>query len=67
MRRRQGDDPRRCRCPTKHGALDQAGDLTDETKLRLPDAGKPARWPVEISFVIAPLILLVMANPDDKI
>ena len=29
--------------------------------------GKPARWPVEISFVIAPLILLVMANPDDII
>jgi hypothetical protein len=29
--------------------------------------GKPTRWPVEISFVIAPLIPLVMANPDDII
>jgi hypothetical protein len=51
----------------EHGALDQAGDVTGETDLRASDAGKSARWPVEISFVLAPLILLVMANPDDII
>jgi hypothetical protein len=51
----------------EHGALDQAGDITGATDLRASDAGKPARWPVEISFVIAPLIPLVMANPDEII
>ena len=46
-----------------HCGLHQAGDITGETDLRASDAGGTRPLAHRNSFVIAPIILLVMVIP----